>query len=161
MNINIIVAYCKNRGIGLNNQLPWHIPSDLKRFAKITKGSGKNAIIMGRKTYESIGRVLPDRHNIVLSKSVKFDNVDTYDNIEDAIKFCEKNQFEEVFVIGGAQIYEEVLNKKLIHKVYATIINKDFECDTFFPFIPDWYTTEFIVDKKDKNIFYKTFTYKS
>ena len=158
MNINIIVAYCKNRGIGLNNQLPWHIPSDLKRFAKITKGSGNNAIIMGRKTYESIGRVLPDRYNIVLSKSIKIDNVDTYDNIEDAIKFCKEKEFEEVFVIGGAQIYEEVLNKKLVHKVYATIINKVFECDTFFPYIPDWYTTEFVVDKKDENIFYKTFT---
>ena len=75
MNINIIVAYCKNNGIGLNNQLPWNIPEDLKRFSEITKGSGNNAIIMGKNTHESIGKVLPDRYNIVLSRTIKFDNL--------------------------------------------------------------------------------------
>ena len=90
MNINIIVAYCKNNGIGLNNQLPWNIPEDLKRFAEITKGSGNNAVIMGKNTHESIGKVLPDRYNIVLSRTTKFDNLETCDSLEKALDICKE-----------------------------------------------------------------------
>ena len=157
MNINIIVAYCNNRGIGLNNQLPWHFPQDLKKFSKITKGNGNNAIIMGRKTFESIGKVLPGRFNIVLSKNYNYKNVDCYSNIEDALNICNLQKFDEVFIIGGSQIYEEVLKKKLIHKIYATEINCDFECDTFFPLINNFILENYEKDVNNENISYKIF----
>ena len=133
MNINIIIAYCKNYGIGLNNKLPWSYPEDLKLFAKITKGDGNNAIIMGRKTYESIGKVLPKRYNIVLSNTIHhIEGVHVCNNIEHALVLCKAQSVDEIYIIGGGTVYEEVLNKKLVHKIYATEINKDFECDTFF-----------------------------
>lgn len=141
MNINIIVAYCKNNGIGLNNQLPWNIPEDLKRFAEITKGNGNNAIIMGRNTYESIGKILPDRFNIVLSTTQKFDGLETCDSLESALVLCKEHKFDNVFIIGGQSVYEEALNKKLVHKIYATEINKEYECDRFFPKIGEQYVT--------------------
>ena len=122
MNINIIVAYCKNNGIGLNNQLPWNIPEDLKRFAEITKGNGNNAIIMGRNTHESIGKVLPDRYNIVLSRTTKFHYLETCDSLESALSLCKDKNFDDIFIIGGQSVYEEALNKKLVHKIYATEI---------------------------------------
>ena len=158
MNINIIVAYCKNHGIGLNNQLPWNIPEDLKRFAKITKGNGNNAVIMGRNTYESIGKVLPDRFNVVLSTTQKFDNLETCTTLESALNLCKEKNFDDIFIIGGQSVYEEALNKKLVHKIYATEINKQYECDRFFPHVPDQYITHQenkVIDGTD--IFYKTF----
>ena len=158
MNINIIVAYCKNNGIGLNNQLPWNIPEDLKRFAEITKGSGNNAIIMGRNTHESIGKILPDRFNIVLSTTKKFEGLETCDSLESALTLCKDKKFDDIFIIGGQSVYEEALNKKLVHKIYATEINKEFECDRFFPHVPDHYITHQenkVIDSND--IFYKTY----
>jgi len=135
MNINIIVAYCKNRGIGINNKLPWNYPEDLKQFAKITKGNGNNAVIMGRKTYESIGRQLPRRYNIILSRNKIFNGsaTQTVKSLENAIEICKERNFDEVFIIGGQSVYEEALNKKLVHKIYATEIDKEYKCDTFFP----------------------------
>lgn len=158
MNINIIVAYCKNNGIGLNNQLPWNIPEDLKRFSEITKGSGNNAIIMGKNTHESIGKVLPDRYNIVLSRTIKFDNLETCESLEKALEVCKEKKFDQIFIIGGQSVYEEALNKKLVHKIYATEINKQYECDRFFPHVPDQYITHQenkVIDGTD--IFYKTY----
>ena len=96
MNINIIVAYCKNRGIGINNKLPWNYPEDLKQFAKITKGNGNNAAIMGRKTYESIGRQLPRRYNIILSRNKIFNGsaTQTVKSLENAIEICKERNRE-------------------------------------------------------------------
>ena len=158
MNINIIVAYCKNNGIGLNNQLPWHYPSELKRFAKITKGNGNNAVIMGRKTFESIGKILPNRFNIVLSLSKKFNDCQTCESLEKALELCNEKKFDQIFIIGGQSVYEEALHKKLVHKIYATEINKDFDCDTFFPKISE----QFIIHQENKvienvNVIFKTY----
>ena len=158
MNINIIVAYCKNHGIGLNNQLPSNIPEDLKRFAEITKGNGNNAVIMGRNTYESIGKVLPDRFNVVLSTTQKFDNLETCNSLESALSLCKEKKFDNIFIIGGQSVYEEALNKKLVHKIYATEINKQYECDRYFPHVPDHYITHQenkVIDNID--VFYKTY----
>jgi dihydrofolate reductase len=158
MNINIIVAYCKNNGIGLNNQLPWNIADDLKRFSKITKGSGNNAIIMGRNTYESIGRILPRRFNIVLSTTQKIQGVETCESLESAIVLCKGKNFDNIFIIGGQSVYEEALNKQLVHKIYATEINKEYICDRFFPCISEQYITHQenkVIDGID--IFYKTY----
>jgi|TARA_Y100000992_G_C21273733_1_gene498580 dihydrofolate reductase len=157
MNINIIVAYCKNNGIGLNNQLPWHLPSDLKHFAKITKGKGNNAIIMGKNTYLSIGKPLPHRYNIVLSSTQTFENVETCISLEKALQLCKEKNIDEIFIIGGQSVYENALNKKLVNKIYATEINKDYECDRYFPNIRNQIVTDIIVDKNDENIVYKTY----
>jgi|TARA_B110000285_G_scaffold201194_1_gene235660 dihydrofolate reductase len=158
MNINIIVAYCKNNGIGVNNQLPWNIPGDLKRFSEITKGTGNNAIIMGRNTHESIGRILPRRFNIVLSTTQKIQGVETCESLESAIALCKCENFYNIFIIGGQSVYEEALNKKLVHKIYATEINKEYECDRFFPNVPEQYITHQenkVIDGID--VFYKTY----
>ena len=142
MNFNIIVATCANNGIGKDNQLPWDkISEDMKNFSKLTKGRGNNAIIMGKNTYKSIGRPLPGRANIVLSNTLDEEreekNIYVLKNIDECIKFCTNNKFDEVWVIGGESIYRQFLDQDLIHKIYKTDISENLECDTFFPNIPN------------------------
>ncbi len=130
MKLSLIVAMASNRAIGLNNQIPWHLSADLKKFKQITMGS---PILMGRKTYESIGRPLPGRTNIIISRnsSYKQDGCLVYDDIDKAIASCQ--QYNEIFVIGGATFYQAMLPKADI--IYLTQIHKEFKGDTFFPSI--------------------------
>ncbi|MGR8981323.1 MAG: dihydrofolate reductase [Gammaproteobacteria bacterium] len=129
MNISIIVAMANNRVIGLNNRMPWHLSADLKRFKRITMGS---PILMGRKTFESIGRPLPGRTNIIVTRNPDYrqDGCLIAHSIDAAIQTgC--RIADEIFVIGGSELYKAVLGKtKTIH---LTLIKKDFEGDTFFP----------------------------
>lgn len=128
MKISLIVAMASNRVIGINGQMPWHLSADLKKFKSITMG---HPILMGRKTYESIGRPLPGRRNIVISRNpdYKIAGCEVFSDIQDAISSCD--DCEELFVIGGAAFYESMLpNADLI---YLTEINKEFTGDTFFP----------------------------
>src|SRR5690554_2907018 len=106
MIISLIVAVSENGVIGKNNELPWKLSSDLKRFKYYTKGK---AVIMGRKTFESIGQPLSDRINIILSKQKGFKPEKTlvFSDLSDAFNFAADNNLEEVFVIGGADIYEQ------------------------------------------------------
>ncbi len=117
-----------NHVIGLNNQMPWHLSADLKKFKIITMGS---PILMGRKTYESIGRPLPGRTNIIISRNLHYQQKGclVVNSIEKAIASCQNNS--EVFVIGGASLYKSIL--PMADTLYLTQINKDFEGDTFFP----------------------------
>ena len=147
MSFNLIVSLCRNNGIGLNGQMPWHIPQDLEYFAKLTKGDGNNALIMGEKTWQSLPilkgkmRGLQKRDNFVLSRNAHFDmliNNDrllkTFKTIEEIVNYIRQNNiYEDVWVIGGADVYKQFLDKKLIHKCYVTSIDAAFECDTFFP----------------------------
>lgn len=140
MKYNLIVATDKNNGIGKGNEMPWYYPEDLKYFSKTTKGKclNMNAVVMGRKTYESIGRTLPGRVNYVLSRSLKRENVDKqiklFDDFEELLKDVEKKEFNDCWIIGGAEIYNLFLKKTdMISEVYLTKINKDYNCDTFFP----------------------------
>jgi dihydrofolate reductase len=128
MKISLIVAVDQNNGIGKNNQLPWHLPADLQHFKKITTGF---PIIMGRKTFDSIGKALPNRRNIVISRQadLKISGVEVCDSVQNAIKLCKEEQ--EVFIIGGAQIFEQSLS--IANGLYLTIIQNNFEADTFFP----------------------------
>ncbi len=129
MNISIIVAMASNRVIGNNNVMPWHLSADLKRFKQITMGS---PILMGRKTFESIGRPLPGRTNIILSRNSGYqqDGCLVFNDIETAIKKgCESSG--ELFIIGGADLYEAIL--PIADALYVTIINREFQGDTFFP----------------------------
>lgn len=136
MKISLIVAMASNRAIGLNNKMPWHLSADLKRFRQITLG---HPVIMGRKTFEAIGRPLPGRTNIVVSRNPEFriDGCMVVDSIESAID-CGCRLAGEVFVIGGATLYEATL--PLAETLHITRIESNFEGDTFFPdFHPsDW-----------------------
>ncbi len=132
--LSIIVAVAKNNVIGKDNKLIWHLPADLKRFKELTTGK---TIIMGRKTFESLGRVLPNRKHIVLTKnkSWKYDDsqvkvITSIDELEKEIKDEEEN-----FVIGGASIYKMLM--PYANKMYITKIEEEFEGDTFFPDIDE------------------------
>ncbi|MGZ8144105.1 MAG: dihydrofolate reductase [Methylosarcina sp.] len=139
MKITLIVAMTSDRVIGLKNKMPWHLPADLKRFRKITMGS---PILMGRKTFESIGKPLPGRTNIIISRNPEYRQAGclVFNDLEKAIKAgCQLA--EEIFVIGGSDLYEATL--PMARTLYLTEIKKDFPGDTFFPEIdPDEWTEQ-------------------
>ncbi|MEY3932932.1 MAG: Dihydrofolate reductase [Pseudomonadota bacterium] len=126
--LSIIVAMSSNHVIGVNNTLPWHLTEDLKYFKSLTTG---HTIIMGRKTYQSIGRPLPHRRNIVISRNTEtsYEGAEVVHSIEDAISISKNDK--EVFVIGGADIYKQALNQ--VDYLYITEIKKSFSGDAFFP----------------------------
>ncbi|MFM2285832.1 MAG: hypothetical protein RLZZ543_1329 [Bacteroidota bacterium] len=128
MILSIVVATGKNGGIGKDNKLLWHLPADLKYFKNLTTG---RPIIMGRHTYESIGRPLPNRHNIVITrqKDLKIDGVDVVNSLEEAIELVKYE--EEVMVIGGADVYRQALPKT--KRIYISRVNTEPEADRFFP----------------------------
>ena len=169
MILKLIVAMCKNNGIGNNNKIPWHITEDMQYFSKKTSGnygtnrSKKNAVIMGRNTWESLPKKykpLPDRFNIVLTKNIgnyeSNNNIIFSSSVDDAIDLYygedekgEKGEnaylsnLNDFWVIGGSSIYQEFIkrdlninnNKKCISKYYITYIDKDYDCDTYFPLL--------------------------
>ncbi len=126
--INIIVATSKNNQIGINNKLPWHISEDLKYFKCTTSGK---TILMGRKTFESIGKPLPNRKNIVLTRDMNFkpDGVTVIHSLEEALEIC-KNE-ENIFIIGGGEIYSLFL--PYADYLYITLVDKVIYGDTDFP----------------------------
>jgi dihydrofolate reductase len=121
----IIAAVAQNRAIGVGGRLPWHISEDLKRFKRLTMG---HAILMGRKTFESIGRPLPGRRNIVLS-SHPLTGVETYSTLNAALDALADQ--ERVFVIGGGQLYAQLLERA--DEIYLTLVHTEVEADTYFP----------------------------
>lgn len=137
MKISLIAAMASNRVIGLNNQMPWHLSADLKQFKKITMGS---PILMGRKTFESIGKPLPGRTNIVISRNLDFQasGCVLVNSTEAALDIACKTA-DTLFVIGGAELYARLL--PLTDTLYLTLINKAFIGDTFFPELDSakWY----------------------
>ena len=128
--INIIVAHSKNMAIGKANSLPWRLPDDLKRFKKLTTG---HPIIMGRKTYQSINRPLPDRTNIVVTRDMGLEipGCVVVHSAAEAIKKAQEFDQEEIFIIGGAEIYKETL--PLADRLYVTIVDMYVDGDAFFP----------------------------
>jgi dihydrofolate reductase len=132
--LTIVVATDSRRGIGINNKLPWHLPEDLAFFKRTTSG---HPIIMGRKTFESIGRPLPNRRNIVVTRNAhwRHEGVETATSLAAAIELAGE---AEAMVIGGAQIYAETL--PYTQRLIVTEIDKAFDCDAFFPQIDscDW-----------------------
>ena len=126
--IVLIVAMARNRVIGNKGSLPWHLPEDLKRFRRLTMG---HPIIMGRKTYDSIGRPLPGRRNIVISRnqSLAIDSVETAASLQSALDMVA--DADQAFVIGGQQIYQAAL--PLADRIELTLIDSDFEGDVLFP----------------------------
>ena len=128
MKLSLIVAMATNRTIGINNQMPWHLSADLKKFKKITMGQ---PIIMGRKTFESIGRPLPGRKNIIISHNPDYQQQGclVFNDLDSALQICAES--DEVFVIGGATLYETTLARA--DRLYITEIQQAFDGDTWFP----------------------------
>lgn len=128
MNISIIVAVAENWVIGGNNQLIWHISEDLKRFKALTSG---HCIVMGRKTFESIGHPLPNRRNIVITHNADFSvyGCEVVNSLDEALSVTGNE--EEIFIVGGGKLYRQTL--PLANKLYLTKVHKEFEGDVTFP----------------------------
>ncbi|MGC1181527.1 dihydrofolate reductase [Legionella sp.] len=152
--ISLIAAIDEADGLGVNNQLLCHLPADLQHFKAITMGK---PIIMGRKTFESIGHPLPGRLNIVLSRSnPSIEGVLLYDSLEIALQQTNKNS--EIIIIGGAQLFNEIINKST--RLYITRIHHQFTADVFFPKINEeiWYcVNEEFRQHDEKNQYDMTF----
>lgn len=148
--LSMIVATANNRIIGKDNDMPWHLPADLAYFKKTTLGK---PVIMGRKTYESIGRPLPGRRNIVISRDINYkaEGVDIVTTVDAALGLIEG--VEEVMVIGGGAIYQHCL--PAANRLYITHIEADIEGDTQFPFYDEnvWkkvVSNQFLADEKNQ-----------
>ena len=127
MTLAIIVAHDPNLVIGKDGELPWHYSEDLKYFKKVTMG---HPILMGRGVFEELNeKPLPGRENVVLSRTREYDHVPTFSSVEKALEYLA--DYETVFVIGGGDVYEQLLPKA--DKLFVTEIHKEFEGDTFFP----------------------------
>ena len=150
--IIIIAAIGLNNELGKDNDLIWHLPADLKRFKKVTSG---HAIIIGRNTFESIGKPLPNRRSIIITRntSYKKEGCDVVHSLEEAINLI-KDQ-KNAFIIGGAQIYKEAIEKQLVDQLDITKVHQNFEADVFFPTIDQsvWeeiYEETFLPDDKNQ-----------
>ena len=145
MKITLVAAIASNNVIGKENSLPWNIPEDLKRFKQMTSG---HTILMGRKTFDSIGRPLPNRQNIVMTKDENFEQegIKVINDFDEALELIKESN-EDVFVIGGSKIYE--LFEPVANSLAITRILKDFEGDAFFPDI-NW---ELWQIEKEENFF--------
>lgn len=162
--LKLIVANCRNGGIGKNNMLPWNLKPDLIRFKILTVGKNNNAIIMGKNTWESIGsKPLKQRKNIVVSTTMEEnDKCIVKPSLDKAVSFCNKNNFDESWIIGGQKLYESAMKTYDIDEIYMTEIYQDFDCDTFFPQIPDnYYIIYDTLWKQENEITYKYVTLKN
>lgn len=130
--ITIIAAIGNNNELGKGNDLIWHLPADLKRFKKRTTG---HAIIMGRNTFESIGKPLPNRRSIIITRNTSYqkEGCEVVHSLEDAIELIASQ--EDAFIIGGAQIYKEAMEKNVVDQLDITKVHQDFDADVFFPAI--------------------------
>ncbi|UCD76754.1 MAG: dihydrofolate reductase [Phycisphaerales bacterium] len=132
MPLSIIVAMSENHVIGLHGDMPWRLPDDLKRFKALTTG---HAVIMGRKTFDSIGRPLPNRTNIVITRDTRraIEGVTVVHSLDEALRYAVGN--EEIFIIGGGEIYRQAL--ALADRIYVTLVHAAVDGDTFFPAFDD------------------------
>lgn len=128
MIISAVVAIAENNAIGKDNQLLWRLPADLKHFKEITSG---HTVIMGRKTYDSVGKPLPNRRNIIITRNTGLEiaGTEVVASMEEALQLCSSEK--EVYIIGGAQIYSSSLH--ITDKIYLTRVHQSFEADSFFP----------------------------
>ena len=158
--LEIVVAADLDNGIGKDNSLPWRIPGDMKFFQSLTSGTtggGRNAIIVGRKTWESIPekrRPLKDRLNIILTKNTSIqapDGVIVCNSLENALAALNDIEHERCFIIGGAQIYKEALQHPLLTTIHLTRIMQEFDCDAHFPAIDDRFALAAVSDTMEEN----------
>ncbi len=139
MKLIIIAALNRKRVIGRGGKIPWHIPEDLKRFKELTMG---HALLMGRKTYESIGKKLPGRRNVVIT-SQSLPNIEHYHSIDEALGAVKEE--EKVFVIGGGEIFRQTMHR--VDELFLTVVNNEESGDAFFP----EFETEFQIQEIEKH----------
>ncbi|MDB5118522.1 MAG: dfrA [Mucilaginibacter sp.] len=135
---SIVVAISQNHAIGKDNKLLWYLPNDLKHFKAITSG---HTVIMGRKTYDSVGKPLPNRRNIIITRqNITIEGCEVVNSIDAALALCRDEA--EVFIVGGAEIYKQAM--QLTDRIYLTIVHKEFDGDSYFPEIKatEWKETE-------------------
>lgn len=149
--ISLIAALAGNRAIGKDNKLLWHISEDLKRFKRLTSG---HPVIMGRKTFESIGKPLPNRTNIIITRDPGYtaDGCVVVNSLEKAIEEAKKVEAEELFIIGGAQIFNQSL--PIADKLYLTLVEGDFDGDVFFPDYSEFNTIVHQENKKENGFIF-------
>lgn len=155
----IVVAMGEKNEIGFENKLLWHLPKDLKHFKDITSG---HPVIMGRKTYESIGKPLPNRTNIVISRKKNWfeEGILIVGSVKEAVKFAKKID-ENIFIIGGGNIYEQTI--AMVDRLEVTLVKADLDADTYFPKInpKEWKKTEEVFHEKDEknqyDFYFQTF----
>ena len=141
MKINIIVAMCKNRGIGKDNDLVWKISSDMKKFKTLTTGNNNNAIIMGKNTYNSIKTTLKNRDIYILSKNLNIDKnvnnniIKSFNSYVNLMNYLKDTNYDNIWVVGGESVYKIFLDNNIVDYIYITYINSLYTCDTFFPII--------------------------
>ncbi len=143
--VSAIAIISKNRGLGLENNLLFHIPGELPRFKAITTG---HPIIMGRKTYESIGRLLPNRTNIIITRDTSYavNGGVVVSSLEDALEVARKSEGnDELFIIGGGQIFAEAL--PITDRLYLTVVDAEVPADTFFP---EYFHFTKVIEKEEK-----------
>ena len=149
MIISLIVAMDRRRGIGIDNRLPWHLPADLKRFRQLTMG---HHLIVGRKTFASIGRPLAGRSMIILSRdrAYRVEGCDVMPSLEEALELARGRDETEVFIGGGREVYASALERA--DRIYLTQVETEAEADTFFPRIDeaDWTETSSEYHEKDE-----------
>ena len=150
--ITIIAAIAKNNALGLNNNLIWHLPADLQRFKKRTTG---HHILMGRNTFESIGKVLPNRTTVIITRNKTYTKEGCLiaNSVEQALEMAKEDN--QVFIIGGAQVYKYSLEHNLADVLDITLVHEEFEADAFFPEIDEniWQVErkeDFVADEKNK-----------
>jgi dihydrofolate reductase len=148
MKISIIAAMDSKKGIAKNGQIPWHISEDLQRVKKLTTN---HTIIMGRKTFESIGHPLPNRENIIITHNLSYNSMgcEIATSLHDAIEMAESAGESEMFIFGGGQIFQEALDKNLVDELYLTIVDGDYNADIFFPDYPE-FTRKIYEEEKEE-----------
>jgi dihydrofolate reductase len=154
MRISIIVAMDRNRGIGKNNDLMWHLPADMKFFKETTSGQ---IVIMGRKNYESIPtrfRPLPNRENVVLTRNIDFkaDGCKVFHSLEDCLAYYNGENDRTIFIIGGGEIYRQALEIGCVDEMYITHVDNSYGADTFFKEFDEekWQISELLSFEKDE-----------
>lgn len=157
MKISIIVAASENHVIGIDNDLPWHLPDDMKFFVKTTKG---HHILGGRKNFESFGKALPNRINLIVTRNpdYKFDGAKIFQSIEEAVQFAKDNGENELMVIGGGEIYRQLLPQ--VDRIYLTRVHANIDGHVYFPEIEEtnWkLKSEILHEKDEKHKFSFTF----
>jgi len=134
MKLYLVTAISENRVIGKGGLIPWHIPPDLKWFNRLTTG---HTVLMGRKTYESMGKILPDRENIIITrkKNYKVEGARVFHSLRKALNSLKKEEKDKVFIIGGEEIYRATIGQA--ERLYITLVHISVEGDTYFPAIPE------------------------
>jgi len=145
--MNIVVAACKNRGIGVNNKLPWNIKNELQYFKQLTIGNGNNAVVMGKNTWLSLKKPLPKRSNFVLSTTLQCEDlpqdVKLIKDIKSINNLHNGKFFDNIWLIGGESLYRSMIYNVNLSSIFYTEIHQNYVCDTFFPCIPQHFDLYF------------------